>query len=62
MQRINGILSCFREFMRLKRKMVLDEKRDIILGLIPDIDLRPRNYEEERNKVSLKRNFKSIIN
>ncbi|KAL0858845.1 hypothetical protein ABMA27_011298 [Loxostege sticticalis] len=45
------IQKIYREFMKIKRQRVLDSRRDMMLGLIPDPWADRLNFEEENNKV-----------
>ncbi|XP_045529335.1 IQ and AAA domain-containing protein 1-like isoform X1 [Pieris brassicae] len=56
------IQKVYRRYMQLKRQRVVDTKRDLLLGLIPDPFRKGLNYEEENNKMYLrKRNIRTKL-
>ncbi|XP_059056471.1 IQ and AAA domain-containing protein 1-like [Achroia grisella] len=45
------IQKVYRKYMQIKRQRVIDLKRDIILGIIPDPHVQRLKFKEENNKV-----------
>ncbi|CAF4887319.1 unnamed protein product [Pieris macdunnoughi] len=56
------IQKVYRRYMQVKRQRVVDTKRDVLLGLIPDPFRKGLSYEEENNKMYLrKRNLRTKL-
>ncbi|XP_049883723.1 IQ and AAA domain-containing protein 1-like isoform X2 [Pectinophora gossypiella] len=45
----------YRFYMEIKRRRVLEHKRNVLLGLVPDVEIRPMKFKEENNKLYEKR-------